>query len=240
MRGLGTVINLAAVAIGGTTGVIVGERLPERLRTTIMQALGLVVIAVGVVGLRPLYSADRGLRRFIILIIAMILGGIVGETLRLEDRFESFAARIRSRFKRASSDDEANESFVDGFVIASTLFCVGPITIVGAIEDGLGISIRLLTIKSALDGTAAVGLASVYGWGVLASLITIAVYQGGVTLGAAALRPLMTAEVVAQLGATGSLLVIGIGLRLLGVVRVRLINLLPAIAVAGAAAALIR
>jgi uncharacterized membrane protein YqgA involved in biofilm formation len=113
--------------------------------------------------------------------------------------------------------------------VASTVFCVGPLTIVGAIEDGTGVSIRLLVIKSALDGFAAIGFASVYGWGVLGSLITLIVYQGGLTAGASLVEPLMTDEVLAVLGAVGSLLVLGIGLRLLDITRVRVVALLPAL-----------
>ncbi len=122
-----------------------------------------------------------------------------------------------------------HSSFVEGFVIASTVFCVGPLTILGAIEDGLGDSIELLAIKSALDGFAALGFASVYGIGVMASLAVILVYQGGMTLAAAAVEPLMTTEVIAQLGAVGSLLVLGIALRLLEIKQIRVVNLLPAL-----------
>ncbi len=233
MRGLGTLINLATVALGGGLGLFVGDRLPERMRVTIMQGLGLVTLAIGVTGLEPLYDADLGLRRFIILIGAIIAGGLLGEALRLEDRLERFGNRIRRRF-RVKEDPHTHHladhsSFVEGFVVASTVFCVGPLTILGGIEDGLGDSIRLLTIKSALDGFAALGFASVYGIGVLASLAVILVYQGGITLAATLVEPLMTTEVIAQLGAVGSLLVLGIALRLLEIKQIRVVNLLPAL-----------
>ena len=116
------------------------------------------------------------------------------------------------------------------------MFCVGPLTVLGALEDGLGVSIRLLAIKSTLDGIAAVGFASVYGWGVLASLITIAVVQGGLTALAVLIEPLVTTGVLAQLGAIGSLLVLGIGLRLLEIKRVRVVALSPAIIIGPVAA----
>jgi uncharacterized membrane protein YqgA involved in biofilm formation len=232
MRGLGTLINLATVAAGSLVGVAVGDRLPERMRVTIMQGLGLVTIAVAVTGLEPLFDPDAGLRRFVILIIAMITGGLIGEALRLEDRLESIGERLRVRFGVAAEaghrPPSQHSGFVEGFVIASTVFCVGPLTILGAIQDGLGISIRLLAIKSALDGFASLGFASVYGIGVLASLITIAVYQGGITLAAVLVEPLMTPEVLAELGAVGSLLILGIGFRLLEIARIRIVNLLPA------------
>lgn len=226
--GTGTLINLMTVAVGGLIGVAIGDRLPERMRRTIMQGLGLVTIAVAVTGMEPLFDPDDALRRFVILIVSMILGGIIGEALSLEERLEGAGERLRKRFVR-SSDRDTHSNFIEGFVVASTVFCVGPLTIVGAVEDGLGISLKLLAIKSALDGFAAIGFASVYGWGVLASLITLVVYQGGLTAAAALVEPLMTTEVLALLGAVGSLLVLGIGLRLLDIARIRVVALLPAL-----------
>jgi uncharacterized protein len=243
MRGLGTLINLVAVAAGGGIGLFAGDRLAEHTRRTIMQGLGLVTLAVGVVGLEPLYDPDAGLRRFIILIAAIILGGLVGEALRLEDRLEGVGDRLQRRWSKNDRLDagdlegtDADHRFVEGFVVASTVFCAGPLTILGSIEDGLGISIRSLAIKSALDFFAAIGFASVYGPGVLASLVTILIYQGGLTLAASLIEPLMTAEVIAQLGAVGSLLVLGIGLRLLDVARVRIVGLMPALIIGPAIA----
>lgn len=238
MNGLGTVINVATVLVGGLLGVMIGDRLPERMRRTIMQGLGLVTIAVAVVGMEPLFDADEGLRRFVIVIVAVISGGLIGEALTLEERLDAAGERIRKRFVR-SEERDTHTMFVEGFVVASTVFCVGPLTIVGAIEDGLGNSIRLLAIKSALDGFAAVGFASVYGWGVLASLITLVVYQGGLTAAAALVEPLMTGEVQAALGAVGSLLVLGIGMRLLDIARVRVVALLPALLIGPLVAGLI-
>jgi uncharacterized protein len=235
MRGLGTIINLATVAIGGALGAVLSDRLPERMRVTIMQGLGLATIAVAVTGLQPLLDAGAGLRRFVILIVAMIAGGIIGEALDLEGRLESAGERLRQRFGVEATPQPGSPSrhpaFVEGFVVASTVFCVGPLTILGAIQDGLGVSVRLLAIKSALDGFAAIGFASIYGVGVLASLITIAVYQGAITLAAVLVRPLMTPEVLAELGAIGSLLILGIGLRLLEIAQIKVVNLLPAIVV---------
>jgi uncharacterized membrane protein YqgA involved in biofilm formation len=189
----------------------------------------------------------------VIMIVAVILGAIAGEGARLEDRLESAGERLKRRFdvrdqpskavlqpqNRPSEGRELRENggrghpgFVEGFVVASTVFCAGPLTVLGSVEDGLGIGIRLLAIKSTLDGFASIGFASVYGWGVLGSLITIAVYQGGLTLAAAAVEPVLTAEVLAELGAVGSLLVLGIGFRLLQIARIRVVNLMPALFIA--------
>ena len=247
MRGLGTIINLIAVAVGASIGMVVGDRLPQRYRTTILQGLGLITLAVGIVGLEPLCESDEGLRRFVILIAGMIAGGVLGELGRLQDRLDSFGERLRLRLQKEPAhagpgnptSADAHARFVEGFVVASTVFCAGPLTILGSIEDGLGISIRSLAIKSALDFFASIGFASAYGLGVLASLITIAVYQGGITLGATLIEPLMTAEVVAMLGATGSLLVLGIGLRLLDIAPVRVVNLMPALLIGPAIAGVV-
>ena len=244
MRGLGTLVNLATVAAGSLAGVALGDRLPARMRATSLQGLGLVTIAVGVVGLEPLYDAQLGLRRFIITIGAVITGGIVGELLDLEGRLERLGEALRRRFGVRDADGDlvhvkGHSRFAEGFVLASTVFCVGPLTILGAVEDGLGISVRLLAIKSALDGFASVGFASVYGWGVAASLLTIAVYQGALTAGAALIADLITPEVIAQFGAIGSLLIIGIALRLLELKAVRVVNLLPAVLIGALAAGLI-
>jgi uncharacterized protein len=231
VRGLGTLANLATVATGGIIGVFIGDRLPSSMRRTILQGLGLAVLAVAVVGLDPLFDPTAGLRRFIVMIVALIAGGLVGEALGLSARLESLGERLRDRFgvRDDGNDRSTRGRFVEGFVVASTIFCVGPLTILGAIQDGLGQSIRLLAIKSALDGVAAMGFASVYGWGVTASLLTILIYQGLVTIAAALIAPLMTAEVLAQLGAVGSLLVMGIGFRLLDIAQIEVVNLLPAL-----------
>jgi uncharacterized protein len=248
MRGLGTLINLAAVSVGGGFGLFAGDRLPERIRRTIMQGLGLVTLAVGIVGLEPLYHPDAGLRRFVVLIAGIILGGLVGEALQLEERLERLAGRLQERWTRRAGgpknpgdvrEETTERKFVEGFVVASTVFCAGPLTVLGSIEDGLGISIRSLAIKSALDFFAAIGFASVYGIGVLGSLVTILVYQGGLTLAASLVEPLMTAEVIAQLGAVGSLLVLGIGLRLLDIARIRIVALMPALIIGPAIAGVV-
>ena len=241
MRGVGTLINLATVLAGSLTGVFIGDRLPERARRTVMQGLGLVTIAVAVAGFEPLFDPNEGLKRFVILIVSTIAGGLVGEAAGLEERLESVGERLRRRFEKVTRSDDVGDHgrFVEGFVIATTVFCVGPLTILGSVEDGLGLSIRLLAIKSTLDGFAAIGFASIYGWGVLASLISIAVIQGIITAGAVLISPLMTSEVIAQLGATGSLLVLGISFRLLDIVKVRVVSLLPALVIASITAGVV-
>lgn len=243
MRGLGTLINLLTVTAGGLIGVFVGHRFPERMRVTIMQGLGLATIAVALVGFEPLFDPDDGLRRAVIMIASVTVGAALGELLRLEDRLEAAGEKLRLRFAPSEgepgSEGSKHSRFVEGFVVASTVFCAGPMTLLGGIEDGLGVSIRLLAIKSTLDGIAAIGFASVYGWGVLGSLITIAVYQGAVTALAVVIDPLVTDEVVAMLGAIGGVLVLGIGIRLLEIKEIRVISLSPALVLGPLAAGVI-
>jgi uncharacterized membrane protein YqgA involved in biofilm formation len=248
MRGLGTLINLSTVLAGGLIGLYAGHRFPERIRLTIMQGIGLTTIAIAVVGFEPLLDPDLGLRRAVILIGSLTLGGIAGELLHLEERLEGLGRKLQRRLgirDDLPGEDETDavsrthSTFVEGFVVASTVFCVGPLTLLGAVEDGLGISIRLLAIKSTLDGITAIGFASVYGWGVLGSLITIAVVQGSATLFAALLEPVLVGEVLAQLGTVGSLLVLGIGLRLLQLKDVRVVALSPALVIGPLAAGLV-
>ncbi len=239
MRGLGTLINLVTVLVGGTAGVYVGHRLPDRMRATVMQGLGLATIAVAVVGFAPLLDEDRGLQRAVIMVAGLTLGAVAGEALRLEERLESAGERLKQRLGASDEheiDVTTRSPFVEGFVVASTVFCAGPLTVLGSVEDGLGISIRLLAIKSTLDGIAAVGFASVYGWGVLGSLITIAVVQGGITAHATVVEPILTTEVLNELSIVGSALVLGIGLRLLEIKPIRVVNLAPAIVIAPAIA----
>ena len=242
MRGLGTLINLATVALGGTLGVFVGHRLREVTRRTMMQGLGLATIAIAVVGFEPLLDAELGLRRAVIMVGALPIGAVIGEALAIEQRLERLGERLRMRFAPAETAEDPvsdrQSRFVEGFVVASMVFCAGPLTLLGATEDGLGISIRLLAIKSTLDGIAAIGFASVYGWGVLGSLLVIAVYQGAVTLLATLIDPVLTTEVLAQLGLIGSLLVLGIGFRLLEIKAIPVLNLVPALILGPVAAGL--
>lgn len=242
MRGLGTLINLVTVTAGGLIGVYIGHRFPERMRRTIMQGLGLATVAVAIVGFEPLFDPSAGLRRAVIMIASVTVGAVVGEALGLEERLEAAGESLKRRFAPAEEEDDApgrHSRFVEGFVVASTVFCAGPMTLLGGIEDGLGISIRLLAIKSTLDGIAAIGFASVYGWGVLASLITIAVFQGAVTGLAVVLDPLVTAELIAMLSAIGGVLVLGIALRLLEIKDIRVISLSPALVLGPVAAAVV-
>lgn len=227
----GTVINVVAVVAGTTLGVLVGHRLSERLRGTVMDALGLVVVVLGVDGAlaafrEPLASFSRASVLFVM--GSVLVGGVLGELLRIEDRLETAGDALKRRF----GQDESR--FTEGFVIASLVFCVGPLAILGSIQDGLTGDFELLAIKSLLDGFAALAFASALGIGVGFSVITIVIYQGAITIGASAVAGAFTDEMIAGLTAAGGILIVGIGLRLLDLKPVRVGNLLPALLLAPA------
>lgn len=233
----GTLINVAAILVGTLAGTLLGDRLPERLRETVMHALGLVTLAVGMDGalaaFRPPLSELT--RASVLLVLASVLvGGVVGEILRIEDRLNTIGDALKQRF--ASGDHHAR--FTEGFVVATILFCVGPMAILGSIQDGLSGDFQLLAIKSLLDGFAALAFASALGWGVGFSALPILIYQGAITLAAKNLADAFTPEVVAGLTAAGGILILGISLRLLELKQVRVGNLLPALLFAPIAVAI--
>ena len=225
MRGIGTVVNVITVLLGTVAGVVLGNRLPERLRTTVLQAVGLVTLVIG--------ARDAlGTRNVVFPLVALILGAAIGEALRIEDRLEDLGGAIRRRFENDREGDDSR--FVEGFVAASLLFCIGPLTILGSIRDGLGGAdhAQLLLVKAALDGTVAIAFASTLGWGVGFSALTMVVVQGTLTLGAGAADRVLTDRMIVEMSAAGGVMVIGIGLRLLDVKKVAVGSLLPALVLA--------
>jgi uncharacterized membrane protein YqgA involved in biofilm formation len=228
VRGVGTLVNIATVALGTVAGVVIGARIPERVRATALQVVGLVTLVIGL-------DEALGTRNVVFPLVALILGGAIGELLRVEDRLERVGERIRRRVEgRREAAEERTHQFVEGFVAASVLFCVGPLTVLGSIRDGLGgpDHAQLLLVKSALDGLVSVVFASTLGWGVGFSVVTIAVVQGSLTLGAGAADSLLTARMVTEMTATGGVMILGIGLRLLEVRQVPVASLLPALVIA--------
>ena len=232
----GTLINVGAVMAGTTVGVLIGDRLPGRVRETVFHALGLVTLLIGVAnGLEAFGPELSGVSRASVVIIlgSILAGGILGELLRIESALNRLGDSLKARFGRGQA------RFTEGFVVASLVFCVGPLTVLGSIEDGLSGSFELLGVKSLLDGFAAMAFASALGWGVGFSAITVLVYQGILTLSASATADAFSPAVVAALTAAGGVLIMGIGLRLLDLREVRVANLLPALVLAPAAIAVV-
>ncbi len=243
VRGTGTLLNMATVLVGSGLGVLLGGRLPERTRTTVTDALGLVTLVIG--GLNLASLSDDALTDavgpsapLLIVLGALLVGGIVGSLLRLEDRLEGSGAWLQRRLS-GSGSSEARERFVEGYVSASLVFVVGPLAVLGSLSDGLGRGIEQLALKSTLDGFAALAFAASLGWGVAASALSVGVVQGLLTLLGALLGGLLPASQVAGISATGGVLLLGVGLRLLDVKKVAVGDLLPALVVAPALVALV-
>ncbi|MFC5379563.1 DUF554 family protein [Aquipuribacter nitratireducens] len=249
--GAGTVLNVLTVLVGGSVGLLLGARLPDRVREVAMDALGLGTLAIAVLSVLDVHDpalADAvGAGAALVVIGAALLGAVLGGLLRIEARLERVGHHLRALLLRAGpghrrprEDEPGEHRFVEGFVTASLVFCVGPLTVLGAVNDGLGRGIDELAVKSLLDGVAAAAFASALGSGVLLSAMSVAVVQGSLTVVGALLGDLLDAAQVAALSATGGLLLLGVGLRLLRVRDVPVGDLLPALVVAPVIVAVVR
>jgi uncharacterized membrane protein YqgA involved in biofilm formation len=198
------------------------------MREIAFQGVGLVVLVLGV-------QQALTTRNIAFPLAAIILGGLIGEGLGIERHLEAMGDRLRRRFERGDNPDSR---FVDGFVTATLVFCVGPLTILGSIADGLGQGAQLLFIKSALDGTVSAVLASTLGIGVILSAVSVLLVQGSLTLAAGAVHGVLTPRMVTELTATGGILIVAIGLRLLDLTRLRVGNFLPSLLIAPVAVVL--
>jgi len=213
---IGTIVNTATVLSGSLIGLAAGKRLPESIKEILMQALGLSVILIG---LKMAISGDR----LLLTVGSLLLGGITGEIVGIERLLGRFADRLKKTFRSSSS------SFVEGFVSASLLYLVGAMTIVGTIQDGISHDPNTLYIKSLLDGVASIALASSLGVGVAFSALPVLFVQGSLTLAATHLTFLQNPEILGAVTSTGGLLILGIGINLLEIKKIRTGNLLPAI-----------
>ncbi len=233
VRGLGTFINVAAIVIGSLIGILAGTKLAARTQELITDVLGLIVALAAVSALSPLWSREflaalpQG-SSLLLILGALLLGGILGSALGLEDRLDSFGERLRVRFKADSAGN-----FVEGFVAASLLFVIGPLAILGSISDGMGEGIEQL-LKSALDFFASMAFASTLGWGVAASAIPVAIYQGLWTVAGFLIGEVLSPIQINAMTICGGLMLIGISLRLLNIKRISVANLLPALIIAPA------
>ncbi len=230
----GTILNIITVIIGGSLGLLIGARLPERVRQTVMAGLGLFTAAIGI-------KMFLNTANSIIVLGGLLVGGLLGEWWRIEDRLRNLGAWLEKRFTGQMTivtDDEnqavsQSSRFVRGFLTASLVFCVGPITILGSIQDGLSGDYNLLVIKAVLDGFASLAFASSLGVGVLFSTLIILVYQGGISLLAAQLQAIITTPMMNEMTAVGGVLLFGIAISsLLEIKPIRVGNFLPALAIA--------
>ncbi len=215
----GTLVNVLAIIAGSVLGLILKGRLPERIQKIVMQGLSLAVILIGIqMALVGTESAD-----ILIIIFSLVIGGIIGEIFGVEEALEHMAGKLRDRF---GGDDSF---FVQGFVQASLVYCVGAMAIMGAIQDGLNNDPSILFTKSLLDGTASIAFSATFGIGVMFSAIPVLIYQGGISLLASWAQQVLTEPVIRNLTATGGLLILAIGFNMLGMSKIKIGNLLPAI-----------
>ncbi|MBW7847895.1 MAG: DUF554 domain-containing protein [Bacteroidales bacterium] len=212
----GTLINVMAVALGSTLGIALHSRLPQRAVETLFQANGLFTIALGV-------SMALKANEWMIVIVSLLLGSVAGELLNLELIFNEKASLLGSRLKLG------NQGFTEGMLTAFLLFCMGSMTILGAIEEGMSGRAELLYIKSLMDGISSVALASGLGWGVLFSIVPLFAYQASLTLLAAGFGQFMPDLMINSISSTGGVILIGLGLNLTGISKLRIINMLPAL-----------
>ena len=223
----GTLINMGAIIAGTAIGSLAGSRLPARMRRIVLYAIGLVVLLIG-------FQMAVRTQNVLVVLGAILIGGIIGELLRLEDRLEQLGQFFQDRFSKGSE-----QSIAEGFVTASLVFCVGPMAILGSISDGLSGDYSLLSIKAVMDGFASIAFAASMGWGVGLSAVSILIYQGAITLFAGSLPGALNDAMITEMTATGGLIIIGIGIKLLDLKDLPLANFVPAIAVAPAILALI-
>ena len=212
----GTIVNTGAIVAGSVIGVIIGKRLPDRLKEIVMQALGLAVILIG------LQMALSG-KNLLATIGCLLLGAVTGEIINIERGVERMGEWLKARARSESS------SFVRGFVVSSVLYCTGAMVIVGSIQDGTVGDASTLYVKSLLDGTASVAFASSMGIGVAFSALSVLVVQGAITLLAAKLAFLQDPEILNAVTATGGLLILAIGINLLEIRQIRVGNMIPAL-----------
>jgi uncharacterized membrane protein YqgA involved in biofilm formation len=214
--GIGTAINVVAVLVGGGIGTLAGSKLPEGVRRTAMQAIGIVTLLVGVSNFLEYGNP-------LVPLVSVVAGLVVGELLGIEAKLRSLGDTLQRRFSKGESPVSR------AFVTTSLLFCVGPLTVIGSLQDGLNGDYSLLALKSALDFIAALTFASVLGWGVLLSAGTVLFVQGSLTLGAGSLDAVITESMISATTATGGILILGLGLTLLDLKEVRVANMLPAL-----------
>ncbi|WP_116948516.1 DUF554 domain-containing protein [Jiangella endophytica] len=234
--GFGTVLNVVTVVAGSAAGLLVGHRLPQRTRDVVTDALGLVTLLIAAISAAAVldagFAADVGDSATVLIVLgALLVGGITGSLLRIEARLEDVGSGLQRRLSRAG-DGEARRRFVEGFVSTSLLFCVGPLTILGSLSDGMGLGYDQLALKATMDGFAAVAFAASLGWGVMASAIAVAVVQGLLTLVGVIAGSLLGDAYVSAITATGGLLLVGVALRLLRMKPLPVGDLLPALLVA--------
>jgi len=215
---IGTLVNAAAILIGGSLGLLFRSRIPERMFKIVFQAIGIFTLYLGV-------SMALKANELLLMVFSLVVGALIGEFLRLEDRVERLSELLKKKI--GSKDDK----FSSGLVASFMLFCLGAMTILGSMEEGMGNEPTLLLTKSMMDGFSAVALAAVMGVGVLFSVIPLLIYQGGLTLLAALFGGVIPEQIITEIAGVGGVLIIGLGISILEIKKIKVLNMLPALLV---------
>lgn len=227
MVGTGTIVNVAAIAAGSLVGLLVGRGIKEKYQETVIYGLALCVILLG------LQMAFQG-KHILITIVSLVIGSILGEALDIEDKLEKVGLWLARKVQKAKGKGDAGtDAFVEGFLPTSLLYCVGAMAIVGSIQDGLTGDATTLYTKALIDGLSGIIYASNMGIGVLFSALSVGVYQGTLTALAGLLGPYMSQTVVQEIAASGGLMILGVGINMTKLLKIRVGNMLPGLVVAG-------
>lgn len=218
---LGTIVNSIAIIVGGLLGLLFGNSIPDKMKSTILQGLGLSIILIGM-------SMALQTKNTLVVIGSIVIGGIIGEWIDIEKQLERFGQWLEKVLVR----NNHKGNFTKAFVSASLIYCIGAMAIMGALESGLKGNHEILFAKAMLDGISAIVFASSMGIGVIASVIPVFIYQGGITLSAGLLQGILSTPVITEMSATGGLLIVGIGLTILEIKEIKVGNLLPGIFIA--------
>ena len=214
---VGVLVNVVAIIIGGSIGLLFKKGFNEKILKLILQGIGLSVIIIGI-------SSAIKTENLLLLVISLVLGGIIGGLLKIEDNLDKLGSSIEKKFSKSE-----NGSFAEGFVMASLVYCVGAMAIVGSIEAGVSGNNETLYIKAILDGISAIVFTATLGYGVLFSGISVLIYQGSIVLLGVQLEPFLTDELINEISAVGGVLIMGIGITMLEIKKIHVGDLLPAV-----------
>jgi len=214
----GTIVNVITVIVGSTIGLYLGNRIPDKINKGVFQALGLFTLVLGV------NMAIKG-EMLLIIVFSLIIGTIIGELLNLDKAVEGLSSGLKNKLKLK------NPKFTEGMLTAFLLYCIGSMTIIGAIDEGLGKGSQILYTKAIMDGFSSIALASVFGLGVAMSVVPLLIFQGGITLLAYWLGDFIGVEIINELTAVGGILLVGLGINILEIKQIRIMNMLPSLIV---------
>jgi hypothetical protein len=213
---LGTIVNVFAIILGSVLGILIKSRFPEKLNKIIFQVIGLFTITLGI-------TMAIKTNNFLVVVFSLIIGSVIGEIIDIEKYLERLTEKLKNKIKNSS------DKFSEGFITATLIYCIGPMAILGSIEEGLGNYPNLLFAKSVLDGVASIALSSALGIGVMFSAIPLLFYQGGITLFASYVSNYLGDSIIIELSSVGGILLLGLGMNIAEIKKFKIVNMLPSL-----------